>query len=275
MGFSRELAWFQHLHGASKSPKFQRSELQEDFESFDAMERGMCTGRYVEQDLLKPEPAKSSKKKMRVERSADRKRYVLFGTDSNPLLDARVDLGTGCVQIYSGYCDKNVPSTAPALILTADAEKTNWKLTCNCCEHCIYRNPHRSCKDLGGQTLAVMGHMKEEVGPSVALCMDVSIPQVRADNSSAVWCPLSQGSYDQRTEMTTLRPRWNREAQSLVMDFQGCVEVPSAKNFQLCLDGHAVLMYGKLKNGDFCLDFEHPLSPAQAFAIALSTQFWT
>lgn len=276
MGFSRELAWFRHLHWTSGSSKVQRSDLYEDFESFDAMERGMCRGFSFAQDLIQACPANCSRRKLRVERSDDRKRFVLFDENSNPLMDARTNLDTGCVQIYSGLSDEKAPSSFPAFVLDVDVQKTNWRLTCSCCEHCIYRAPHRSCKELGGQTMAFMSHMKEDVGAGVAMCMDVSIPQVNEDNSNVVWCPIIGASaYDSRVEMSTLRPRWDKKAQSLVMDFKGRVEVASAKNFQLCLDDHAVLVYGKLRGGDFCLDFEHPLSPAQAFAIALTTQFWT
>lgn len=280
MGFSRELSWFQHLHWASSGPKkeAQRTDPQGDFESFDAMERGLCTEGFA-LELIRPSPANSSKRKMRVERSADRKRYVLFDDATLvPLLDGRIvtEESGVFVHIYSGIGDEKLPSRGPAFTMTADAQKTHWRL-CHCrCEHCMYRLSHLLCGQLGGQTLAVMSHSKENVGPCVALCMDVAIPQVNEDNTSVVWCPLNRtGAYDSRIEMTTLRPKWDKKAGSLVMDFKGRIEAASAKNFQLCLDDRAVLVYGKLKSGDFRLEFEHPLSPIQAFAIALTTQFWT
>jgi hypothetical protein len=105
--------------------------------------------------------------------------------------------------------------------------------------------------------------------------MDVDIPQIGVDGQSETWCPLCQGSDDARIELSSLRPKWSEKLQALCMDFKGRVEAASAKNFQLCLDDKAVLVYGKKANGTFCLEFEHPLSTAQAFTIALSTMYWT
>merc|ERR1719453_2515256 len=105
--------------------------------------------------------------------------------------------------------------------------------------------------------------------------MDVDIPQIGTDGQSEIWCGMCDGSDEARIELTSLRPKWNEKLSSLCMDFKGRVEAASAKNFQLCLDEKPVLIYGKKKNGTFALEFEHPLSTAQAFTIALSTMYWT
>jgi len=153
-----------------------------------------------------------------------------------------------------------------AFDLTHDKDKLNWTVESSFCEKCAYRNPLNSCKNKSGQTLSYIRHYKEEIGEGMAMCMDVDIPQI-----GEIWCPICQSSDDARIELSSLRPKWNERLKSLCMDFKGRVEAASAKNFQLCLDDKAVLVYGKKANGTFCLEFEHPLSTAQAFTIAIST----
>ncbi|CAK4076184.1 unnamed protein product [Aphanomyces euteiches] len=58
------------------------------------------------------------------------------------------------------------------------------------------------------------------------------------------------------------------------LNFNGRVSIPSVKNFQLVATGHSargiVLQFGKVSDKLFHLDFKHPITPFQAFAIALS-----
>lgn len=78
------------------------------------------------------------------------------------------------------------------------------------------------------------------------------------------------------------KPEWNTEINAHVLNFHGRVTEASTKNFQLCMskrddfekddvDGSVVLQFGKCGNNTFALDFAWPLSPLQAFAIALSS----
>jgi len=70
-------------------------------------------------------------------------------------------------------------------------------------------------------------------------------------------------------------PRWNAKLGSYVLNFFGRVKVASVKNCQLVVAGEAeaaepCLAFGKVSDTLFALDFAHPLSPLQAFAIALA-----
>eukprot|EP00948_MAST-09A_sp_MAST-9A-sp1_P002412 g2412.t1 len=73
-------------------------------------------------------------------------------------------------------------------------------------------------------------------------------------------------------------PEWNEDAGSLVLTFQdGRVKEPSAKNFLLADIGSKTtyhIQFGKVKNGKYNLDFKHPVSPLQAFGVALSAFAW-
>jgi tubby-related protein 1 len=62
--------------------------------------------------------------------------------------------------------------------------------------------------------------------------------------------------------------------QAFVLNFNGRVDRASVKNFQL-IDDHdeakVYLQFGRVGEKDFNLDFQWPLSPLQAFGIALSS----
>ncbi|KAJ9060302.1 hypothetical protein DSO57_1032202 [Entomophthora muscae] len=69
-------------------------------------------------------------------------------------------------------------------------------------------------------------------------------------------------------------PQWNEETQSYVLNFSGRVTLASVKNFQIVhssdLD-YIVLQFGRIAESTFTLDYQYPLCPLQAFAIALSS----
>ena len=69
-------------------------------------------------------------------------------------------------------------------------------------------------------------------------------------------------------------PRWNARLNAFVLNFHGRVALPSVKNCQMLADGapdgSCSLQFGKVTEDTFTLDFAAPLSPLQAFAIALS-----
>jgi len=230
------------------------------------MERGFV--RAFAREEVKPETPEAPTRRMHVERSADRLSHVLYNENLEKVLEARTTAQG--IQVFAAGGDSKMYGDISAFTLAHDKDKMNWTIESSFCANCAYRNPLNSCKNKGGQTLGYIRHHKEEIGEGVAMCMDVDIPQI-----GEIWCPICQSSDDARIELSSLRPKWNERLKSLCMDFKGRVEAASAKNFQLCLNDKAVLVYGKKANGTFCLEFEHPLSTAQAFTIALSTMYWT
>ena len=70
-------------------------------------------------------------------------------------------------------------------------------------------------------------------------------------------------------------PWWNIELGSFVLNFGGRVSVASVKNFQLCeRNDHdrIMLQFGRIQGRhSFTMDFQHPLTPVQAFSIAISS----
>jgi len=72
------------------------------------------------------------------------------------------------------------------------------------------------------------------------------------------------------------KPVWDPVTKGYCLDFRGRVTEPSVKNFQLvpCSgadSNRVVLQFGKCGPDSFALDFSHPLTPLQAFGIALTS----
>mmetsp|Transcript_52316 Transcript_52316/g.78156 ORF Transcript_52316/g.78156 Transcript_52316/m.78156 type:complete len:1129 (-) Transcript_52316:61-3447(-) len=70
-------------------------------------------------------------------------------------------------------------------------------------------------------------------------------------------------------------PWWNIELGAFVLNFGGRVSVASVKNFQLCdrnNQEHIMLQFGRIQGRHaFTMDCQFPLTPVQAFAIAISS----
>lgn len=78
---------------------------------------------------------------------------------------------------------------------------------------------------------------------------------------------------DASVELRNTLPSWNERLGSLVLKFHNeRIKEPSAKNFVVAEGDKVVVQTGKLSLGRFSIDFTYPVSPIQAFAIALSVQ---
>ena len=74
-------------------------------------------------------------------------------------------------------------------------------------------------------------------------------------------------------------PWWNAELGAFVLNFGGRVSVASVKNFQLCNRSNqdfVILQFGRIEGRhSFTMDFQHPLSATQAFAMQVSNYLFT
>ena len=69
-------------------------------------------------------------------------------------------------------------------------------------------------------------------------------------------------------------PRWNEQVGAYVLNFNGRVTMASVKNFQLVDPEErstVVLQFGRVGKDEFTMDFHHPITPFQAFAVTLSS----
>ncbi len=74
--------------------------------------------------------------------------------------------------------------------------------------------------------------------------------------------------------MTNRKPEWNEKIKGFMLNFGGKVKKPSIKNFILEDEANpetARLLFGKIDENEFRLDFGEPISPIVGFGIALST----
>ena len=66
-------------------------------------------------------------------------------------------------------------------------------------------------------------------------------------------------------------PAWNSQIQAYTLEFSGRAEVPSVHNFQLHNEqGNIVLQLGKVNDYEYNMDYSHPLTSFQAFAVCIS-----
>ena len=83
---------------------------------------------------------------------------------------------------------------------------------------------------------------------------------------------------DDLTLLESRSPKWNSRTETFELPFGGRANHASARNFQLVArgasDDRVVLLYGKMEDDEFALDFAHPLSVLHAFAIVLTTFGW-
>ncbi|CAD8064639.1 unnamed protein product [Paramecium sonneborni] len=69
-------------------------------------------------------------------------------------------------------------------------------------------------------------------------------------------------------------PQWNSKHKAFVLNFYQRVDKPSVKNFQLIVENkedNILLQFGRVGDDLFNLDFQYPITPLQAFQIALSS----
>ncbi|EZA59344.1 Tubby-related protein [Ooceraea biroi] len=75
---------------------------------------------------------------------------------------------------------------------------------------------------------------------------------------------------DSQLVMHNKAPMWNESSQVYQLDFGGRVTQESAKNFQIEFKGRQVMQFGRIDGNAYTLDFQHPFSALQAFAVALA-----
>ena len=88
----------------------------------------------------------------------------------------------------------------------------------------------------------------------------------------------SSGVPDGVIILESRRPKWNPRTETFELPFGGRANWASARNFQLINregpNDRAVLLYGKMEEDEFALDFSYPLSPLHALSIVLTTWGW-
>lgn len=219
--------------------------------------------------------------KFKVVRDEDRLQFRLFSEAGDFLLYARANLERQFVTFHSydpTDCEQGAifDVDRPAFSMSYNRTKTDWRLVEERCGHCVFQPESRSCQCK--RELARIQQKQTEIGDGVFYCMDIDAVPLRADGCGPVPPACTGEPQPQPQRLVTRAPKWNDELGSLVMDFKGRKVKSSAKNFQLTPEerpDHIVCQYAKFSANVFSLDFRHPMSVIQAFAISLTTLMWT
>lgn len=93
-------------------------------------------------------------------------------------------------------------------------------------------------------------------------------------DKSAILRRKKHGDLSELTVLLNRSPKWNDQVKAYVLNFNGRVTEASVKNFQLVSvndDNDVLLQFGRVGTDKFTIDFKHPFTPLQAFAICLSS----
>lgn len=272
-----EPPWCKQLGNLIKRTESKCKEPQQPsaFEFADQMEQGLAPG--LTSTFVAP--FEGDEERLHVQRSTNRKEYLLMTPSGEPLLLAVADASGQRFDIYITGPGRPVSALGPAFLLRSQhASCSDWTLESVRCDRCESRGS-RSC---GSRQLARLRHYVETVGEGKALCMDVDIPTPSPNerSGSAVWCSLCADQNGEEeslaVELSTRRPRWSQHHRSLMLGFDGRCNLSSSKNFQLELpvDGERKLLFGKIGDHLFVLDYKKPFGMVQAFAAALTASHW-
>lgn len=92
--------------------------------------------------------------------------------------------------------------------------------------------------------------------------------------NGALVAKYRQGDTSECIVLRNRPPRWNAALGAYCLHFGGRVTHASVKNIQLIADGDAeriLLQFGRVGDDSFTLDYQFPVTPLQAFAVALAS----
>ena len=146
------------------------------------------------------------------------------------------------------------------------------------------RNPFKSGKKSVRKELGVVCYEKNVMGTKGPRRMHAAVPAISEDGTARTFRESKHDNIVEKfkrdcadeglVELVNKPPRWDERIGEHVLNFHGRVTRASVKNFQLVKeDDHkdVLLQFGRVEKDVFTMDFQHPYSPIQAFAFALSS----
>ncbi|KAJ3216204.1 hypothetical protein HK099_005975 [Clydaea vesicula] len=150
--------------------------------------------------------------------------------------------------------------------LKANSQRTNFILM-------DARNFNEKAGNKGLKEIGVINYSKTVLPRE----MNVAIPLESIEDNSAncvdILKEMSNKNSDKIMFLKNKTPRWNDATQSHCLNFGGRVSLPSIKNFQLVSekDEQTIIMqFGRCGPDFFSLDARWPMTPVEAFSIALT-----
>ncbi|KAJ3036289.1 Tubby- protein 3 [Rhizophlyctis rosea] len=152
--------------------------------------------------------------------------------------------------------------------LKANAQRTNFILY-------DARSYNKSTANKGLRELAAVSYSKTVLPREMSVAIPATkIEELSDDLSKDIMADVKAQNADKLLFLKNKSPRWNETTQSHCLNFGGRVTQPSIKNFQLIGDvddSYIVLQFGRCGSDYFTLDARFPITPIEAFAVALTT----
>jgi len=147
---------------------------------------------------------------------------------------------------------------------------------------------------VGGVSIASIQHNADGNDPLCLMSAHVpeTLPALGTPEAAAgldgAAAEADGGAAPRSVALPTKLPAWSEKLQSYTLDYRGRAKMASSRNFQL--EGQepeqpkgqqqpggvrVALQYGKVDDNRFNLDFTEPLCAVSAFAIALTTVYWS
>ncbi|KAJ3183118.1 Tubby- protein 3 [Geranomyces variabilis] len=196
--------------------------------------------------------------------------YLYNQADESFLLAARKRKKSKSVNyvISSSQLDMSKDSKHYVAKLKANFQRTNFVLL-------DARSYNPRTQNKGFRELACISYTKTVLPREMSVAIPATkIPELSEDYSKDIMSDVKTQNTDKLLFLRNKPPRWNEATQSHCLNFGGRVTQPSIKNCQLIgseNENFVVMQFGRCGPDYFTLDVRYPMTPLEAFGVALST----
>ncbi|KAJ3018990.1 Tubby- protein 3 [Thoreauomyces humboldtii] len=196
--------------------------------------------------------------------------YLYNQADESFLLAARKRKKSKSVNyvISSSQQDMSKDSKHYVAKLKANFQRTNFVLL-------DARSYNPKIDNKGFRELACISYTKTVLPREMSVAIPAtSITELSDDYSKDIMSDVKTQNTSKLLFLRNKPPRWNEATQSHCLNFGGRVTQPSIKNCQLIgseNENFVVMQFGRCGPDYFTLDVRYPMTPLEAFAVALTT----
>ncbi|KAJ3231098.1 hypothetical protein HDU81_004039 [Chytriomyces hyalinus] len=195
--------------------------------------------------------------------------YLYNEVDDKFVLAARKRIKSKTVSylISTSMDDLSKDSTHYVAKLKANFQRTNFILY-------DARFYNKNTNNKGLKELACITYSKTVLPRELNVAIAASsVEEGSEDGTKDIMADIKSANKEKLQFLKNKPPRWNETTQSHCLNFGGRVTQPSIKNFQLIGEDSEtiVLQFGRCGPDIFSLDARYPMTPVEAFAVAITT----
>ncbi|KAI8834342.1 Tub family-domain-containing protein [Chytriomyces cf. hyalinus JEL632] len=195
--------------------------------------------------------------------------YLYNEVDDKFVLAARKRIKSKTVSylISTSMDDLSKDSTHYVAKLKANFQRTNFILY-------DARFYNKNTNNKGLKELACITYSKTVLPRELNVAIAASaVEESSEDGTKDIMADIKSANKEKLQFLKNKPPRWNETTQSHCLNFGGRVTQPSIKNFQLIGEDSdtIVLQFGRCGPDIFSLDARYPMTPVEAFAVAITT----